>query len=287
MRRLVLIFLVCSAYLPSPGQDVIVLRKDESEMRCKIVSANDSLVTYKLWNSADTTIYTLKRYEVLSFAMGKQSQRKGKVVVEMPGDNPDDGILGLYHSGETVEGWVLNTAGDTIRGFITVVNPAINQVQVRFKGKSGIDTVYGTSALKSYGYGNVVYDRIRTCYRKKLTTGVSARDGIQFVHRGIDGPSRLYRFYTLKFSNAVVSSYNGNPPMHTGVVNRKFLVTSPDGNMLFSKGRTLAGMMNRIYLDYKGYAIPLHLRNPTAATLPEVVDDFNQWYSTAGKKNQP
>ncbi len=283
MRFFLLLAFITPAFSHILAQDVIVLRKDESEIKCKIVNASDSLVTYKLWNSADTSTYSLKRYDVLSFATSKQSQRKDKVVVDMAGTD-DGSILGIYRSGETMPGWVVPTFGDTLFGFIRITDPIMNQVQVQFINESGFDTVYGTKAVRSYGYGNVVYDRIKTCYRKELKNEVKTDDGIQFIHRAIDGPSKLYRFYTLTFSKSAYKSYNNNPPMYLGVMKRKFLVTNPAGKMLFSKGRTLPGMMNRIYYDYSAYSTPYHLRNPSMTMLPEAVSDFNHWYVHNGQK---
>jgi hypothetical protein len=274
---LLLLFALCFSTV-SLSQDIIVLRKNEQEIKCRIVSVSDTLLTYRLWRSDDTTSYTVKKFEIQSFMMDRHSQKSGVVSDKNADTNADSDLLGEYHAGTVVSGFVITNSNDTISGFITIKNVALNQVQVLFSDSSGKSKLYSVKDAKGYGYMKIHYDRIHTGYKKEITNGHKTKDGNQFLHRAVDGPSKLYRFYTLHFGSGPMNSYNQDPPTYLGKLSRQFVITNPKGDQIFTKGRTLKGTLNRIYYDYPKYKTLVPVETTTAAELPEIVNGFNYWF---------
>jgi hypothetical protein len=271
---LLTLILICNCTI-ALSQDIIVLRKNEQEIKCRIISMNDSLFTYRLYKSDDTTSYSIKRFEVLSFLMDKKSQ---KGFSNDESGNADIDLLGEYLDGTVVPGYVITNTDDTLKGFIAIKNVALNQVKIQYNDSSGKTTVFAVKDAKGYGYSKIHYDRIRTGYKKEITNGYKTKDGIQFLHRAVDGPSKLYRFYTLHFKQSTVISYDQDPPSYLGKLSRQFVITNPDGKQIFTKGRTLKGTLNRIYYIYPKYISQIPVEHTTASELPEIVAGFNYWF---------
>lgn len=241
---------------------------------------NDSLVTYRLWPIRDTTIYSVKKYEVMSFLMDKRTQKSNKFSDKDEDLDYDSNLLGEYKSGDVVQGYVITMTKDTLYGFITVKNVARNQSEILFNDNSGKAIRYTVKDATAYGYANVHYERIKTGYRKETTNNVKTSDGYLFLHKAVDGPSKLYRFYTLHFSNGTMSSYNQDPPLYLGKLKRHFFITNPNGKQIFTKGRTLTGALNRTYYKYPRYLSRYPVDTPRAAELPDIVKKFNDWFET-------
>ncbi len=260
------------------SQDVLVLRKNETELKCRIISLNDSLVTYRLWKSQDTTTYTIKKFELQSFLMDNKSQKSKTISVNRKDENADFGLLGEYRTGSTVTGYVLLNNGDSINGLISIKNVAANQLQVAFSDTTGKARVYTTKEAKGYGYQDIIYERIQLKYKKRVANDQGSTETAFFLHRAVNGPSKLYRFYVLHFSNSTMNAYSQNPPFYLGKIKRQFVITNPEGKSIFTKGRTLKGTLNRIYFDYPVYTLKYPVKNPKAGDLPAVVESFNYWF---------
>ena len=144
---------------------------------------------------------------------------------------------------------------------------------------SGDSALFTTSDIKEYGYSDVVYEKLKTKYKGKITNGHKSTDGTLFLHCAVDGHSKLYCFYKLKFRKGVFVSYDGNPPYYFGKIKRQFFITNPKGQRLFTKGRTIKGSINTIYFEYQDYFKNYPLKNPNSVKLPLIVTNFNNWYS--------
>ncbi len=267
---LILIF-ICVA--SGNAQDVIVKKSDESEIKCTIVSLTDTVITYRLYNSSNDTVYTIKRYEVLSFFTGTGTKTQVKPLNE----NSYDDLLGRYHIGKSVPGLVILSSGDTLTGTISVRNVARNQTHVLFTGSDNKTQRFGVNDLKGYEYDNLVYQKIKTGYNGEVTNGVRSTDGYHFLHLEVAGPARLYRFYTLKFKGAL---YNPDvePPFYYGKLKTHYVIIHPSGKQIFTKGRTIKGTLNRIFEDNTELLQQVRRKGPKKQELPTWVRSYNSWY---------
>jgi hypothetical protein len=281
MRQyLLILFAFCNCTF-ALSQDILVLRKNEEEVKCRIVAMNDSIFSYRLWQSTDTTVYSVKKYEVLSFLMDKHSRKTKAFTDKTVKINPDIDLLGEYKSGTIAPGYVITNNNDSLIGFITIKNAVMNQAEIQFTDNTGKMTVYTTKDAKAYGYAKLRYEKIETGYTKELINGIRTKDGSQFLHLAVEGPSKLYRFYTLKFKSSTMVSYDKNPPTYLGKLKRQFVVTNPAGRKIFTKGRTLRGTLNRIYYDYPKYLTKVPVERTEAKELPDIVEGFNYWYENS------
>ena len=158
-------------------------------------------------------------------------------------------MLGPYRSNEVTEGYLLLNSGDTVFGYISIANVAMNQVQVSFSEKTpDLFKIYTTNDLKGYGYDHIFYEKIKSPLKGRVTNLLDQKSEYLFLHKLIDGPSKLYRLFTLKFSSAQLRSSN-NPPYYSGKLDNYYIITNANGESIFTKGRTLKGSLNRIYED--------------------------------------
>jgi len=280
MRTYLLILLTLCSCTAALSQDIIVLRSNDQEINCRILSMNDSLVTYRLWQSPDTTAYAVKKFEVQSYLLDKKS-KKSKAFSDKEKFiklNPDMDLLGEYKTGTVVQGYVITNNNDSLLGFINITNVALNQVEINFMDYAGKVTLFSVKDAKAYGYAKIRYEKIKTGFKKEITNGHKTKDGYQFVHIAIEGPSKLYRFYTLHFRSSTMNSYDQHPPAYLGRLKREFVITNPKEQKVFTKGRTLKGALNRIYFDYPNYTAKYPVDYTKPSELPKVVDGFNSWY---------
>lgn len=279
MRFFLLALLAVLNFSMAFGQDIIVIRKTDEEIKCRIISVNDTILHYRLWQSPDTTIHEIKRYELLSFMIDKPSRKSKNIYSSVPAKNGDYDLLGEYQSGNLVSGYIITEKGDTVAGLIRINNVAMNQVEVRFTYPSGDSVKFNVNDLKAYGYMDLHYEKFATGYHGEITNGYTTTNGLLFLHRAVDGPSKLYRFYKLTFRNGVMKSYDNQPPYYFGKLKRQFIITNPAGEKVFTKGRTIKGSLNRIYYKYQGYFSQYPLKNPDAGDLPMIVNRFNRWFN--------
>lgn len=237
---------------------------------------NDSLVTYRKWQSPDTLVYALKKYEVLSFLVEKPSPVQKKFS-KLRFQNRDTDLLGEYLTGNIERGYVITNNDDTLQGLITIKNLAVNQVEIQFTGDDKKHTVYTVMDAKGYGYSNLTYEKVKTGFKKEITNKRST-NGYHFLHLAVDGPSKLYRFYTLRFKKSTMVSYDHNPAPYLGKLKRHFIITVPNGKQVFTKGKTLTGALNRSYYSYPKYLLRYPVDSPKTAELPAIISSFNYWF---------
>jgi hypothetical protein len=278
MRYLFTILFTWLIFSPVFSQDVLVLRKDESEVKCRIVSLSDSVITYKLWNSEDKTIYSVRKYEVQSYMMDYKSRKSKKLKKSMKEENADRDLLGTYRNGSVESGYIIRENGDTLKGLVVVQNFALNQVRVEFSDSGNVTKTHTTKDLKGYGYSNISYDRVPLKYKQRVTNSAEPKQQQFFLHRAVSGPSKLYRFYTLDFSNSTMKAYDQVPPYFLGKAEQHFVITNPSGRKLFTRGRTLKGSVNTIYSDYNEFTENYRDNRPKAGDLPGIVNSFNYWF---------
>ncbi len=253
------------------------MRKDEQEIPCRILSMNDTLVTYRKWKNADTSVYVVKKYEVLSFLVEKRSPQGKEFSRAKAIENNDTDLLGEYFAGNVVPGYVITNNNDTLQGFVTIKNVALNQVLINFADSTGKSRIYTVKDAKGYSYSNLRYEIVKTGFKKNVTNK-QRTNGYHFLHLAVDGPSKLYRFYTLTFKKSTMISYNENPAPYLGKLKRHFIISIPEGKQIFTKGKTLTGSLNRIYSNYPKYLSKNPVDSPKAFELPGIVNAFNYWY---------
>ncbi len=283
MRYLLLLIFVCLSFPAVFAQDILVLRKDESELKCRIVALNDSAIAFKLWDSPDKSIHTIRKYEVQSYMMDYKSQKSRKLKKSMKVENADLDLLGEYRNGSVEKGYIIKENGDSLHGLVVIQNFAMSQVRVEFNDSTGKTRMYTTTDLKGYGYHNIAYDRIPIKYKQAVTNGTEPGQETLFLHRTVTGPSQLYRFYTLDFKNSTMHAYNQVPPYYLGKANQHFVITNPDGKFIFTKGRSLKGSINKIYSAYPEFLGNIIDTRPDAGEMPGVVKSFNYWYENQRK----
>ena len=278
MRNCLLFLLVFCNFSIVLSQDILVLRKNEEIIKCRIIVLNDSIVTYRPWKSTDTTTFTVKKFEVQSFLIDSKSQKSKSISLNEPEQNSDVDILGEYRSGTVVPGYVLLNSGDSIFGFINVKNFVVNQLKIEFSDSTNHTRFYSIDEAKGYGYYDINYERVPLNYKQTVTNEQQKPQQSYFLHLTVNGPSKLYRFYVLHFSKSTMDGYNQNPPYYLGKLKRQFVITNPKGKTVFTQGRTIKGAVNRIYFDYPEYTAKYPVTNPKSGDLPAVVESFNYWY---------
>jgi len=316
MKKIFLILLLIPVFSFSLAQDIIVLKKYEHEMKCQIIHVDDSLITYRLWKSHDESVHTIKRSEVLSYLYKKKKQSTNyvnhvvigggigngqQVGVAIPvkreknqrDAEAEDGfqgfpesanpvLIGVYRLKETVKGYVVNTQGDSLEGWITVNSVAHNQVEVNFTGDDGVMKKYDISGLKAYGYDKVRYEKVKTGFGKEVTNGLKSGEGFHFLHLEVDGPAKLYRFYTLKFRKTTLHNFP-DPPLYFGKLKSHFVIVNPQGEKLLTKGRTIKGCVNKLFNDNTRLMMRVRAGGVNAKKLPAVVMSYNEWYMNKDK----
>jgi hypothetical protein len=277
------------------SQDIIVLRKNEQEIQCRVTILNDSIVGYRLWKTADTAQYLLPKFQVLSYSLDKSNHLKvSPYAASVPGaqlfglsltsaplkpefkedvvSSRESEMLKYYYQGETVDGYVILTSGDTVHGYISIDNLALNQLQVDFTAKDLSRHLYHVPELNGYGYHGVDYVK-KKVYRKNVTNGLGMRDGTLFVHRVISGRSNLYYFYTLFFSQNAVSN-NQHPAYYFGRL-KKYYVFENAGQTVISKGKSLKGALNRAFAGDKVMLSKVESTPVEKLDIPALIKNYN------------
>ena len=245
---------------------------------------SDSMISYKLWNSEDKTVYNIRKYDVQSYMMDYKSRNSRKLKKSMAVENANNDLLGTYRNGSVEKGFIILDNGDTLHGLLVIQNFALNQVLVEFSEYGGTAIKYTVKDLKGYGYSNIFYDRIPLKYSKAVTNAATAKQKEFFLHRAVNGPSRLYRFFTLDFSNSTMKAYDQNPPYFLGKADQHFVIFNPAGKKVFTQGRTYKGSVNYIYEDYTEFSLNNRDNNPNEGELPGIVESFNYWFENQRKK---
>ena len=287
-----LIFLLLTA--PAFSQDILILRKGEVEVKCHIVSVNDSVVVYRKWDTPGTAVFSFKRYEVLSYSLENRSGKSKEIDTSLDDDSraassnkkqkknrkdksktdPDEGILGLYHSGETVDGYVILNSGDTVNGQIAIQNVALNQVVVSIKNTNGIKKDFSPTDLIGYSYNNINYSKVKVNYSKEIINGRGAVNGFLLLHCEVDGKAKLYRMYKLKFAKSIYN-YNPNPPTYLGKLKRYFVIDNGNGKVIITKGGVLRNTLLKLFSDDVILKEQLIAKSPKIADLKNIIIQHN------------
>ncbi len=271
------------------SQDIIVLRKDESEIKCRIVNINDTAIFYRKWNTPGTAKYSYKRFDVLSYTVEKSHLRL-KALSEPQGglvsadelrnennikDQPDDGILGKYSSGDLLDGYIVNKNGDTINGLVYVKNVAINQYLVSFEDDLGNKKDYSPSEIKGYQYGNLNYQSVATDLKKELTNGYASATGVLFLHQVEVGKATLYRVFELRFPKNIQLNVP-DPPTYLGKVSHYYYIDNGRGAKSSTKGKSLRKLLTKMFNDDDVLQERLKIRSPIESDLPNIIKDYNE-----------
>lgn len=265
------------------AQDLIILKKSETTIPCRIQQVNDTLITY-FPESNPRVQQKVKRQEVLSFVINANPPKgKGKKKKKKPLSDPREGLWGIYRSGEKVEGYVVLSGSDTLWGKLQITNPALNQVQVDFWGNDGENVIYRVedSSITAYGYGTVHYRKINTRFTKEIANGVKSPSGLLFLHLAVDGPAQLYHFNTVDYPNNLLRGESGIPPIYYAHIESHYLMINPSGKMILTRNRSIQGSVNRLLNDNKALMERIRLKGFKKAEVIEVFEEYNNWYRKA------
>lgn len=269
------------------AQDLLILKKTEATIPCKIQQISDTLITY-FSPSNPKVLQQIKRQDVLSFVINanppKRKDRKKKKTV--PSD-PREGLWGIYRSGEKVEGYVVISVGDTVWGKLHITNPALNQVQVDFWGNEGNNIIYRVedTLITSYGYGTVHYRKINTRFTKEIANGIKSPSGLLYLHLAVDGPARLYHFNTVKYPDHLLRGTNGIPPIYYAHIESHYLMINPSGKMILTQNRSIKGAVNRLLSDHEELMERIRLKGFRRAEVITIFEEYNKWFRKANPQS--
>jgi hypothetical protein len=271
------LFLLTGLFLTKvQAQDVLILKDGEKQIRCQIVSMTDSVIEYRAWKQADTTIERIRTQEMLSFQLDKKTSGEDIGITEA---DPEEGLMEVYRMGETVSGYVILVSGDTTEGFIQVKDIIANQFRVVFIDNNGKSFEHMPADLLGYGYGEVHYESVATGYEKMLHPSYVSSAGKLFLHHVVTGDADLYRIYRIEFNKSTISQ-NPFPPLYMGKLDHEFMIRNPEGKMIFSFSRGVRGTLGASFGEYKGFISQVESEKSIHKhDLPEWVRRFNGWYS--------
>lgn len=169
--------------------------------------------------------------------------------------------------GRYPEGYILTLAGDTIEGFMRLGNDFKDQRRIRFVDNYAVKAKYTADRLKGYGYGDRHFVSRPMPY---FYAGLFS-DTVIFMRRLVDGPAKLYRFYT-----------------------RQTIFTLKQGSAFFEYFEKPDGTVHEISLTFRwkrlADAIPEYpelasdIRNDRykPEQTVEIVQAYNKWYEEQG-----
>lgn len=269
------------------AQDLIILKKTETSIPCRIQDISDTLITY-FPESNPKLLQWVRRPEVLSFVINANPPKgKGRKKRKPLTTDPRVGLWGVYYSGEQVEGYIVRSNGDTITGLLRIANPALNQMQVDFQGNNEKATIYSVedTSIISYGYGTVHYRKVKTRFTRKVSDGLSSPSGLLFLHIVVDGPARLYHYNTVNYPNNLLRSGNGVPPLYFAHIESHYVMINPSGRMMLTRNRSIKGTVNRLLSDYQDLMERIRLKGFKKAEVITVFEEYNDWYRKANPQS--
>ncbi|MBL0339617.1 MAG: hypothetical protein IPP71_01130 [Bacteroidetes bacterium] len=293
MRNYILFFLLfISTY--SFAQDIIVLRQGETEIKCHIVELNDTAFIYRKWNTPGTAKYSYKRNEVLSYTLDKGKVKKksspstsiessSEQKTEAPKGlfkikkkvNPDEGLLGKYHSDAMLDGFAILASGDTVYGILTIKNVAMNQLSVSLKDEKGVKKEFNTTDLTGYSYANLIYEKVRVRYKKEVVNGRGTENGHLLLHREVDGKAKLYRMYTLKFSKTAFAYYP-DPPSYLGKLKWYYVIDNGNGQIEITHGKGLGRTLLNLFENDSVLKEQIMVKSPKIKDLEKIISSYNE-----------
>lgn len=279
MKKIILIFIFSVCFFGSYAQDRIILKKDEKEINCRILSVNDTLITYTQQSSADS-VFKIRRYDVLSWFISQPAPPPAKKRLISGKEKPKPESY-KYLSGEEVPGYIVTSGHDTLTGYIKIKNPALNQLYVDFTGAEGHTGKFHAddAGVIAYGYEDIHYRKTDTGITDEVSNGVYSKSGKLFLQILVDGPAKLYLFTTVQFPRSVVAP-GIDPPLYTGVMKQYYFMANPEGEKLLAKKKTIKGCVNRLLDDNKVLMEKIRMKGIKKHEVKKTFEDYNQWYVT-------
>ena len=278
MKKLLYLFsfLICWQAQVASAQDLIILKEGEQSIKCNILSITDSLIVYQLWKSSDTTRFKVNPQDLLSFQVGKKSKAEDHF---SDNGDPDSGLLEMYLMGKQAAGYIITQSGDTIEGFLDIMDVIANQFKADFTDNAGNRKKYLPGEIREYGYNNIRYYTVKSGYQKPLHPGYQSKNGQLFLHRILDGNTLLYRVFKIEFNKGTLSAMK-YPPMYMGKLDHEFLIINPKGQQTYSFGRTARATLNVAFGEYRGFIKLLdEEKSIQKKMIPEWTSRFADWYS--------
>ena len=296
MKKLFLTILFFTSCFTSFAQDVIVLRKDEEELKCRIVAINDTIIYYRKWNTPGTAKYSYKRSEVLSYTLEKNFWRL-KTYISLDGTiyfatekvdvesrklskkeqkiDPNNNFLGKYLSDEVVDGYIILNSEDTLNGLLFIRNVAMNQLSVSFKGDEADRRDYDVSELKGYVYNNLNYKNVPNVYTKEVINERKSENGNLLLHQLVDGTAKLYLFFEIQYPKSVAVSYE-NPPAYLGKLSRYYVIENGQGVRMMNKGRSVRKTLSKLFSDDSELLKQIYAKVPKEEDLVTIINSYNE-----------
>lgn len=281
MKKFIPIFIFSLCFYGSMAQDRIILKKDEKEINCRIISVNDTIITY-IGQSSPDSVFKIRRYDVLSWFISPPPPPPAKKRLISKKEKPKPESY-RYMSGEEIPGYIVTSNGDTLNGYIKVKNPAFSQVYVDFSGIDNHAKKYHVddAAILAYGYDDIHYRKTDAGITDEFSNGLYSESGKLFLQIIADGPAKLFLFTTVHFPQSVVTP-GSDPPLYTGKMKQYYFMENPAGEKLLAKNKTIKGCVNRLLDDNKMLMDKIRMKGIKKHELKKTFEDYNQWY--AGSK---
>ena len=165
-----------------------------------------------------------------------------------------------------LEGYIVSFSGDSTPGYVRPGNLFKDQQKIRFYDYFGHRAIYSSDRIAAYGYAGKDYISRTVPFNY---SGLFS-DSTLFLLRMVDGPAKLYRFYT-----------------------RRSLFTLQKGPAYFDLLQMPDGKMHEVSYNFKWKRIAeLFTAFPELAQAirdevykpeetPEIVQQYNEWYRNA------
>ncbi|MDX1905471.1 MAG: hypothetical protein SF053_00445 [Bacteroidia bacterium] len=167
------------------------------------------------------------------------------------------------------EGYIISVEGDTAWGFIRSATWFQDQRGIEFIDEYGTRTWYQSDRLSGFGYLDKHYLALPTPY---LFAGAFS-DSMIFLLRLIDGPARLYRFYT---QHNVLTLKSG-----PGYIE---LIEKPDGRLYEVSTNFKFNRVSGAFEDYPELAAEIRQGYYKPHEILEIIRVYNQWYLKREKR---
>ena len=170
------------------------------------------------------------------------------------------------------EGYIVSNTGDTTWGYVRTGNDFKDQQYIIFYDEYAVKSRYTPERIAAFGYNDRHFESKPRPY---LYSGLLA-DTVMFLQRLVDGPARLYRFYTRRS----VFTLQKGPAFFD-------LLQKPDGRMYEVsynfKWKRIADALEDY--DELAQAIRNDLFNPN--DIREIIRAWNDWYEEQRKGMRP
>jgi hypothetical protein len=169
------------------------------------------------------------------------------------------------------EGYLLTHRGDTVEGYIDPGNRFKDQNKVYFFDYHGARTHYGADRIEGFSYDGMSFQAHETPY---AFAGIFA-DSMIFLQRIVDGPARLYRFYTRR---SVFTLQRG--PAYFD------LLIMPDNQEYEISYAYKWKRIGELLSDYPGMNEAIQAGDFKPEDTPELIKRYNLWYQQTQAQEQ-